>query len=154
MVIRWCERVSSGPEVLSLSGLQGRNLGPSRATRKHSMKVIRRVPFITKVCEWPVQNRGTATRILRTLGVCTVFIAVGTSGLVEPGGNDRHNPLAGQLFHQPVQEIGIHPLQRQSAGPQLAAQRRSARLAVLSCAERWYGRGFRRKGKWSIHSRV
>src|ERR1035437_932745 len=70
------------------------------------------------------------------------------------GGNDRHNPLAGQLFHQPVQEIGIHPLQRQSAGPQLAAQRRSARLAVLSCAERWYGRGFRRKGKWSIHSRV
>ncbi len=38
--------------------------------------------------------------------------------------------------------------------PQLAAQRRSARLAVLSCTERWYRRGFRRKGKWSIHSRV
>ena len=33
----------------------------------------------------------------------------------DAGGNDRHNPLAGQLLHEPVQEIGLHSLQRERA---------------------------------------
>jgi CRP/FNR family transcriptional regulator, cyclic AMP receptor protein len=33
----------------------------------------------------------------------------------DTGGNDRHNPLAGQLFHEPVQKIGLYSLQRRDA---------------------------------------
>ncbi len=50
----------------------------------------------------------------------------------DAGGNDRHNPLAGELFHEPVQKIGLYSLQRRAASPQLAAQCRLARLAVPS----------------------
>jgi hypothetical protein len=39
----------------------------------------------------------------------------------DAGGNDRHNPLAGQLLHEPVQGIGLYSLQRWTASPQLAA---------------------------------
>ena len=48
----------------------------------------------------------------------------------DAGGNDRHDPLAGQLLHEPVQKIGLHSLQRRATSPQLAAQCSSARLAV------------------------
>ena len=50
------------------------------------------------------------------------------------GRNDRHHPLAGELFHEPVQEIGIHSLQRRAAGPQLIAQCSSARLSAFAYA--------------------
>jgi CRP/FNR family transcriptional regulator, cyclic AMP receptor protein len=50
----------------------------------------------------------------------------------DAGGNDRHNPLARQLLHEPVQKIGIYSLQRRATSPQLAAQYSPARLAVPS----------------------
>ena len=39
----------------------------------------------------------------------------GQSG--DAGRNDPHNPLPGQLFHEPVQEIGFYSLQRWAASP-------------------------------------
>jgi hypothetical protein len=48
----------------------------------------------------------------------------------DPGRDDRHHSLATQLFHEPVQEAGFHPLQRRIPGPQLAAQCRAPRLAL------------------------
>jgi|SRR5580704_14195997 hypothetical protein len=30
----------------------------------------------------------------------------------KPGRDDRHQPIASQLLHEPVQEAGFHPLQR------------------------------------------
>jgi hypothetical protein len=47
----------------------------------------------------------------------------------DPGGDDRHNPVAGQLFHEPVQEVGIYTLQWRAASPQLTSERCSPRLA-------------------------
>ena len=49
-----------------------------------------------------------------------------------PSRDDRHHLLASQLFHEPVQEAGFHPLQRRIAGPQFAAQPGSPRLAHTS----------------------
>ena len=49
----------------------------------------------------------------------------------DPGRDGWHHSFASELFHEPVQEIGFHSLQRRPAGPQFAAQRRSARLAVF-----------------------
>jgi hypothetical protein len=39
----------------------------------------------------------------------------------DPGRNGGHNPLAGQLLHEPVQEIGLHSLQWRTASPQLTS---------------------------------
>jgi hypothetical protein len=36
---------------------------------------------------------------------------------------------AGQLLHEPIQKIGLHPLQWRAASPQLTAERCSPRLA-------------------------
>src|SRR5581483_5294447 len=49
----------------------------------------------------------------------------------DAGGDDRHNP-AGQLLHEPLQEIGIHSLQWRAASPQLTSERCSPRLASAS----------------------
>ena len=50
------------------------------------------------------------------------------------GGHGRHDPFASELFHEPLQENGFHPLRwrggRRATGSQLAAQRRSPRLTL------------------------
>ena len=50
----------------------------------------------------------------------------------DTGRNGGYNPLAGELFHEPVQEVGICSLQwRGLPSPQLAAPCCPARLAVF-----------------------
>ena len=49
----------------------------------------------------------------------------------QSGRDGWYHSFASELFHEPVQEIRFHRLQRRSAGPQLAAQRSSARLIPL-----------------------
>ena len=53
----------------------------------------------------------------------------------DPGGNDRHPALAGQLLHEPVQKTGIYSVQRRASSPQLTAPRGSARL--VSTGQTW-----------------
>jgi CRP-like cAMP-binding protein len=66
----------------------------------------------------------------------------------QPGnarGNDQDNPLAGQLLHEPVQEIGVRRLLRRTgrraASPQITAERCSARLSSARLK-------FRTSAKW------
>ena len=45
-----------------------------------------------------------------------------------PGGNGRHDPVAGELLHEQVSEARIHRLQRRSQDQQLSPERGVARL--------------------------
>ena len=47
----------------------------------------------------------------------------------DAGGNDRYHPLASQLLHEPLQEVGFYPLQWRSTGAQLAAECSAPRLS-------------------------
>src|SRR6266849_9487801 len=49
-------------------------------------------------------------------------------------GNDWHNALAGEFFHEQIQETGLHSLQWRTSGPQFPPKRRSARLKRHSVA--------------------
>jgi hypothetical protein len=56
----------------------------------------------------------------------TVLPKISQETLAEIG---RDHSFAGEFFHEPVQEIGIHSLQWRVASQQLTSQRRSPRLA-------------------------
>ncbi len=58
-----------------------------------------------------------------------------------PGRDDRHDPVAGQLFHEQIPQARLHRVPRQRERPQLAAERRPARLTgkispTASCSRR------------------
>jgi hypothetical protein len=44
------------------------------------------------------------------------------------GGDDRHNALAGEFFHEQIQEARIHRVQRRSSDQHFSLERRAARL--------------------------
>jgi CRP/FNR family transcriptional regulator, cyclic AMP receptor protein len=41
-------------------------------------------------------------------------------------GDDRHNPVAGQFFHEQIQKIGFHEVPRRPLGQQFSVERRTA----------------------------
>ena len=42
--------------------------------------------------------------------------------------SDRHDALKGQFFHEQIQEIGLHQVQRRASDQHFSLERRAARL--------------------------
>src|SRR5207249_10717839 len=54
----------------------------------------------------------------------------GSFSAKDPRRNDRDHPIAGEFFHEQIQEKGIHQLQRKNRGLSLAAGRGAGRQAA------------------------
>jgi len=48
----------------------------------------------------------------------------------DAGGNDWHNALASEFFHEQIQETRLHSLQWRTSGPQFSPKRSPARLGT------------------------